>query len=274
MATPGNTLRLLAVCLLILSLGLFAGGAVAQRGQTLAPHETDKTDGPAAIVWPTPDLRDRMQNFESAEERQLRLRVIVKELEQPWSIAFLPDGANLVTERPGRLRIIRDGRLDPDPVEGVPEVQTGGARGLQGLMDIALHPQFATNRWLYLTDHKPSPDGGGATTLARARWDGSRLTDVIDIFESGATETEASRLVFGGDERNVFVAGLREGGVRRTGHIERIVFNERWQEVRREPMLTDLHQRVRDVRQGRDGLLYVLTAENDGALLRIEPRAK
>jgi glucose/arabinose dehydrogenase len=72
--------------------------------------------------------------------------------------------------------------------------------------------------------------------------------------------------------RNVFVAGLRQGGVPRTGHIERIVFNERWEELRREPLLTELKQRMRDVRQGPDGLLYVLTAEDAGALLRIEPR--
>jgi glucose/arabinose dehydrogenase len=73
-------------------------------------------------------------------------------------------------------------------------------------------------------------------------------------------------------KRNVFVDGLREGGVPRTGHIERLVFNQRWEEVGREPMLTELKQRIRDVRQGPDGLIYVLTVEEDGALLRIEPR--
>jgi glucose/arabinose dehydrogenase len=72
--------------------------------------------------------------------------------------------------------------------------------------------------------------------------------------------------------RNVFVTGLREGGVPRTGQLQRIEFNERWEELRREPLLMELKQRLRDVRQGPDGLLYVLTAENDGALLRLEPR--
>ena len=71
---------------------------------------------------------------------------------------------------------------------------------------------------------------------------------------------------------NLFVAGLRQGGIPGTGQIQRIVFNERWQALRREPMLTELKQRIRDVRQSPDGLLYVLTAEEDGALLRIEPR--
>jgi aldose sugar dehydrogenase len=72
--------------------------------------------------------------------------------------------------------------------------------------------------------------------------------------------------------RNVFVGGLREGGIPRTGQIQRIVFNDSWEELRREPMLMELGQRIRDVREGPDGLLYILTAEEDGALLRIEPR--
>ena len=66
--------------------------------------------------------------------------------------------------------------------------------------------------------------------------------------------------------------GLRKGGIPGTGQIQRIVFNEHWQELRREPMLMDLKQRIRDVRQGPDGLLYLLTAEEDGAVLKIEPR--
>jgi glucose/arabinose dehydrogenase len=68
------------------------------------------------------------------------------------------------------------------------------------------------------------------------------------------------------------VAGLREGGIPRTGQLQRIVFNDQWEELRREPLLFELKQRLRDVRQGPDGFLYVLTAEQDGALLRIEPR--
>ena len=72
-------------------------------------------------------------------------------------------------------------------------------------------------------------------------------------------------------KRNVFVGGLRQGEVPRTGQINRIVFNEKWEEIRREPMLMPLGQRIRDVRQGPDGLLYIVTAENPGALLRLEP---
>jgi glucose/arabinose dehydrogenase len=72
-------------------------------------------------------------------------------------------------------------------------------------------------------------------------------------------------------KRSAFVGGLREGEVPRSGQLQRVVFNEKWEEIRREPLLRELHQRIRDVRQGPDGLLYVLTSENPGALLRLEP---
>jgi glucose/arabinose dehydrogenase len=72
--------------------------------------------------------------------------------------------------------------------------------------------------------------------------------------------------------RNVFVGGLREGEVPRTGQLQRIEFNERWEELRREAFFLDLRQRIRNVRQGPDGLLYVLTDEEDGAILKLEPQ--
>ena len=72
-------------------------------------------------------------------------------------------------------------------------------------------------------------------------------------------------------KNNLFVGGMRQGEVPRSGHLERIDFNDKWEELHRESMLRELQNRIRDVRQGPDGLLYVLTAENDGALLRIEP---
>jgi glucose/arabinose dehydrogenase len=393
-------------------------GAEHLRRGTLAPHEVNNSDAPPPIVWEPPSIPNSI-NLESAEERHLRVVSVAKHLEQPWSVAFLPDGTMLITERIGRLRLVRSGKLDPEPVAGVPQIQTGGPRGLQGLMDIALHPDFETNKWVYLAYHKPAGDGAGETVLARGTWNGAALVDVREIFESGATETEASRIAFGrdgmlymsisapgsptirrsqdpndyagkvirlrddgsipddnpfvhrngfkpaiftmghrnghglavnpetsdlweteqgpsgGDEinvlrsgrnygwpavsygrdywgplvsphpfrqgmedptvvwlpsigitgmtfytgdrfphwkRNLFVGGLRQGGIPRTGQIQRIVFNAQWQELRREPLLTELKQRIRDVRQGPDGLLYVLTAEEDGALLRIEPR--
>jgi glucose/arabinose dehydrogenase len=77
--------------------------------------------------------------------------------------------------------------------------------------------------------------------------------------------------VFPAWKDNVFVGSLREGGIPGTGHLQRIVFNDNTEEIRRESMLQELRQRIREVRQGPDGLLYLLTDEDDGALLRIEP---
>jgi glucose/arabinose dehydrogenase len=358
---------------------------------------------------------------------------VLKGLNQPWSMAWLPDGTMLVTERGGRLRVVRNFVLDPTPVAGVPQVQTGG---LQGLMDVVVHPRFAENRYVYLSYHKPVPRIGadgqpvagrggapqmdGATTIARGTWNGTALVDVKDIWhDPQAVRTESSRMGFGrdgmlymsvsasgtgpdvlrsadpndiagktirlrddgtvppdnpfynragykkeiytlghrnghsmqlnpetgqfwvteqgpngGDEinilkpganygwpyvshgrnyigsriaenpyregteqaivvwvpsiavtggtfytgdkfpgwrRNFFVGGLRQGETPRTGQMQRIEFNDKWEEIRREPMLRELQQRIRDVRQGPDCYLYVLTEVDQAALLRIEP---
>jgi glucose/arabinose dehydrogenase len=92
---------------------------------------------------------------------------------------------------------------------------------------------------------------------------------VPSIAVSGMTFYNGDR--FPNWRRNLFVGGMREGEMSPTGKLERIVFNDKWEELRRESLLRDLHQRIRDVRQGPDGLLYVVTEEDDAALLRIEP---
>jgi glucose/arabinose dehydrogenase len=391
------------------------GGLRAQQ-----PGAARVPTAPPPIVWPSPPLADGPIVLDTGIQHQIRL-VVIKGLNQPWSMAFLPGGEILVTERAGRLRIVRKGMLDPNPVAGVPEVR---AQGIGGLMDLALDPHFSDNKLIYLTYHKPAGDAGraagnspGVITLARGRWTGSALTDVRDIFSATATGN-ASRIIFGkdgmlymtigigdppaaaraqdpndlagkvlrlrpdgtvppdnpfvgragyrpeiytmghrnplglavqpdtgaiwecengpngGDEinvlqpgknygwpvvsygrfylgprvsekpwqegmepplvfwvpaiapsgltfytgdkfpnwkNNVFIGGMRQGEVPRSGHLERIDFNGKWEELHRESMLRELQQRIRDVRQGPDGLLYVLTAENDGALMRIEP---
>ena len=103
--------------------------------------------------------------------------------DHPWSIAWLPGGEMLVTERPGRLRVVRDGVVDPEPVAGVPRVFR--ERGQGGLMDVLPHPDFASNPFVYLSYAKPGAnDSLAASAIARGRWDGSRLVDVQDIFVS------------------------------------------------------------------------------------------
>ena len=110
-----------------------------------------------------------------------RLVTVAEGLVQPWSLATLPDGDILITERPGRLRIVRKGTLLPTPVEGVPAVFQSRQGGL---LEVAPHPQFATNRLLYITYAKPQPDGQSTTALIRARFENDRLSNIQPLFES------------------------------------------------------------------------------------------
>jgi aldose sugar dehydrogenase len=103
----------------------------------------------------------------------------VQGLAQPWSLAFLPDGRMLVTEKAGRLRVISDGKLEPQPVGGVPQVTVHGQGGLH---DVAVHPQFEKNRLIYLAYAARGDDGGVGTELARARLAGNWLEEVQVIF--------------------------------------------------------------------------------------------
>jgi len=125
-----------------------------------------------------------------------RVVTVAAGLVNPWSIAFLPGGDILVTERPGRLRIVRNGTLLPTPVAGVPEVL---ARGQGGLLDVTPHPEFASNRLLYLSYSKPTGEANRATTaVARGRFENDRLTGMQDIFvaESQGNGHYGCRLAF------------------------------------------------------------------------------
>lgn len=144
------------------------------------------------------------------EEHALRVRVLVQGLEHPWSLAFLPDGRMLVTERSGRLRIVREGKLDPQPVSGLPPV---AANGQGGLLDVALHPRHAENGWVYLSYSARGP-GGFGTEVARGRLVQNRLEDVQIIFRmqpkvSGGRHF-GSRLVF--DRQGMLFVTLGERG--------------------------------------------------------------
>jgi aldose sugar dehydrogenase len=367
------------------------------------------------IGVPAAPLGDGPWVIDTAEQHKIRVVVVAKGLVHPWSLAFLPDGRMLVTERPGRLRVIRDGVLDPEPVSGVPKVH---AVRLSGLMDVALDPKFGENKLVYLTYSKDADKNLVSTALAKGRLEGKALEGTKEIFAAEPWDGaggSASRIAFGrdgmiymttgasngssaqdtnshrgkvlrlkddgtappdnpfigregykpeiyslghrnglglivhpitgalwenengpngGDEiniilpgrnygwpvisfgrtyegpkvsenpwregmeeplvswepsiavsgmavytgdkfpnwkGNVFVGAMRTGEIPGTGHLERIVFNEKTEELRRESMLWELHQRIRDVRQGPDGYLYLLTEEENGAVLRIEP---
>lgn len=136
---------------------------------------------------------------QGAGDEAYRVATVVEGLEHPWGMAFLPDGGILVTERPGRLRMIRDGALQPEAIAGVPAVH---ARGQGGLLDVALHPDFERNQLVYLSFSKPG-EGGATTAVIRGRLEGDRLLDVEEILEadawSGAGVHFGSRMVFDRD---------------------------------------------------------------------------
>jgi len=136
----------------------------------------------------------------TSQEHAFRVVKIIDGLDHPWGLAFLPDGRMLVTERPGRLRIIgKDGRLDPQPVAGLPQI---AATGQGGLLDVALHPRFADNRLVYLSFSAHGETGIG-TEVARGKLAGNRLEDVQVIFrqhpKGGSGVHFGSRLVFDRD---------------------------------------------------------------------------
>jgi aldose sugar dehydrogenase len=357
--------------------------------------------------------------YDTGEGQKIRVVAVTRALEYPWALAFLPDGTALITERAGRLRVMRNGKLDPQPVTGGPASFWTGESGLpgavHGYMDIAPHPKFAENKLVYLSYTKPLDAKRNTVAVARGKFDGHALTEVKDIWvapNAGTTKIAFAKdgtllvtttagpgepndaqnpntlggkvLRFnddgsvpkdnpfvgqagkraevytlghrsalglalnpatgqmwlnengpnGGDEINVlkpggnygwpivsygrqypgpwqnqqfwkegfeypivywtpsiavsgmafytgdklpkwkgdvFVGSLRTGEIPGTGHLERILFNEKWEELRRESLLVDLRQRIRDVKQGTDGLLYVITDQKEGAVLRIEP---
>ncbi|MBL8416592.1 MAG: PQQ-dependent sugar dehydrogenase, partial [Dechloromonas sp.] len=111
----------------------------------------------------------------NSEVQRFRVQTVTEGLEFPWGLAFLPDGRMLVSERPGRLRLVAaDGRLDPKPIEGLPP---SAAIGQGGLLDVALHPNFARNTLVYLSYAAEGP-GGYGTEVLRGRLDGHALRDV------------------------------------------------------------------------------------------------
>ena len=401
-----------------LTLSLVAAGGLAVLGaQQTVPFKGGIPVAPTGLAnKPLPKLP---REYDTGEGQRIRVSAVTTSLVYPFSLAFLPDGSMLVSQRNGELRIIRNGVLDPKPVAGTPKAYWNGESGLpgavHGYMDVVLHPQFAQNRQIYLTYTKPIDEKRHTAAVARGTWDGTAITGMKDIVVLDEGTGAAVRMAFGrdntfyittagndpqdpnsqggkvlrynddgtipkdnpfvgkagarpevftmghrsslglamnphtgdiwlnengpngGDEINIlkpganygwpkvsygrnytgpwqtgtpghagfegpvvywvpsiavsgmafytadrlpkwkgdmFVGSLRTGEIPGTGHLERILFNEKMEELRRESLLADLHQRIRDVRQGPDGLLYVLTDQNPGALLRIEPAAE
>ncbi|GAA0276526.1 PQQ-dependent sugar dehydrogenase [Alteraurantiacibacter aestuarii] len=168
------------------ALAMWSAAAMAQDAPAAPP--------PGPPPFQGTDLATGPWSFQTAQA-DFDVDVVARGLDHPWGLAFLPDGGMLVTERPGRLRLIRNGVLDPTPISGLPDVF---AVGIAGLMDIALHPDFAENGLVYMAYSKNSPDGKEqALAVMRARWDGAHaLTNVEDIFVSTpwyGSETQPER---------------------------------------------------------------------------------
>ena len=189
------------------------------------------------------------------------------------------------------IRLRDDGTIPPDnpfvdKPEYKPAIYTLGHRNGHSMV---LNPETAE---LWVTEQ--GPNGGDEINVLKpganygwpyVSYGRSYMGPKLDVVREGTEQptlvwvpsigvtgmTFYTGEVFASWKRNVFVGGLRYGEVANSGRLERIEFNDKWEELRREPLLTELKQRIRDVRQGPDGLLYVLTAENQGAVLRIEP---
>jgi len=171
----------------------------------------------------------------AAASPAVRLVTVTEGLEHPWGMAFLPDGRLLVTERPGRLRVVGPDGAISAPLAGVPAVD---ADGQGGLLDVAIDPQFATSRLVYLSYAEPR-DGGNGTTVARGKLGGDGLEDVQVVFRQQPTMDSrqhfGSRLVFGRDGRLLVTLGERNVGRAQAqdlgSHLGKVVRIERDGEI-------------------------------------------
>lgn len=133
----------------------------------------------------------------NSEKQSFRVVQLTQGLENPWSVAFLPDGRLLITERAGRLRIVNsDYSLDSKPISGLPEIAVGGQGGL---FDVVLHPQYAKNGWIYFAYSAPA-SGGSGTALARGKLIDHQMTQVQVLFsmegKTRSTQHFGGRIVF------------------------------------------------------------------------------
>ncbi|MBM4185925.1 MAG: PQQ-dependent sugar dehydrogenase [Gemmatimonadetes bacterium] len=169
-----------------------------------------------ALIWST--TASAQSQVHRSVLYDFRAVPVVEGFRQPWSMAFLPGGDMLVTEKGGQLRMVRGGKLLPTPIAGVPAVL---ARGQGGLLDVVLHPNFASNRLVYLSYSKPIGDSTTATTaIGRGRLEGDRLADFKDIFVGqtrGAPGHYGSRIAF--DKNGLLYFSIGDRMVAPTGDL-------------------------------------------------------
>ena len=172
-------------------------------------------EGPAAEDADPPSevAADPQAGVFDTMEYRIRLVTVADGLSYPYSMAFLPDGDMLFTEMEGRLRLIRDGELQPESIGGVPEVYHTGAS--KGLMDVALHPDFADNTLVYLTYNTMGADGS-TMVLGRGSFDGAALNDFEELFVANAwamtNGRQNARIVFAPDGMLYMSVSVGGGG--------------------------------------------------------------
>ncbi len=137
----------------------------------------------AGLVLTFATVSSAQEGTYTAAQHDYRVVPVAEGLVQPWSMAWLPNGDMLVTEKPGRLRLVRDGRLLPEAIPGVPDVYY---QGQGGLFEVLPHPDFANNQILYLSFAKPVGEGS-TTAIVRARLENDRLTNMTEIFAADAS---------------------------------------------------------------------------------------
>jgi len=188
----------------------FGGALSGQEIRALVIFIREKVDEVkrAATVYAKPSG----DTVVKSEEHAFRVETVAEGLETPWSIAFLPDGRMLVTEKAGRLRIVEKGKLRPEPVAGVPLVWS---QGQGGLLDVAVHPDYAKNGWVYLSFSDPGENGAAMTKVVRGRLREGRLVDQETLFEAPRALYRrgqvhfGSRFVFDGKGHLFFSIGER-----------------------------------------------------------------
>lgn len=148
------------------------------------------------------------QEIFNSAHHDYRVVTVADGLVQPWSMSWLPGGDMLITEKPGRLRIVRDGQLLPEAVPGTPEVYY---RGQGGLFEVVPHPEFSSNRWVYLTYSREEGDTS-VTAIARGTFENDRINNLTEIFAAQAEGFShyGGKLVFDGNGYMFLTAGDRQ----------------------------------------------------------------
>jgi len=201
--------------------GLWLGAALMALTQLASAQQ------PPAPGIPVPILSQPSYTFDTGEQHPLRVQVVARGLNHPFAIALLPDGDALISERGGALRLLRNAtgapgratQLEAAPVPGLPVLEKAYRNA--GLHDLALHPGFAQNHWVYFSFNKPGdlvPGAGNAParqlsklTVMRATFDGKALTDAKEIFVGKSGGTSGSRIAFGGDGLLYIIIGAAGG---------------------------------------------------------------